>query len=501
MVEQIKEKIKESFSSIFPIALIVVLISVTIVDLNSGTFLSFGVGFLGLVLGMTFFGIGADLSMLAIGSRLGTKMTHSKKIWIIALVSFVIGLIITISEPDLTILANQVNGIENIILILTVAVGVGIFLMIAVLRIIFKVPLNILLIVFYSIIFILCFFVPKSFLAVSFDAGGVTTGPMTVPFIMALGVGIASINSSKRSQDDSFGLVALSSIGPIIATMILGIAFNLSGGEYELSNVINPSTTKDVFVLYGEQFFHYMKEVGLALLPIIIFFVLFQIFFKAFPKKQLIRVVIGLGFTFLGLSLFLVGANVGFMSVGVQIGQTLGGSKFSWLLIPLGLIIGYFIVSAEPAIHVLTKQVEKMSSGAISSKFMMGSLSIGVALAVMLAMIRVLTGISILWFVIPLYTIALVLTFFIPKFFSGVAFDSGGVASGAMVSAFVLPLAIGACIASGGDVMLDAFGCVALVALMPIISIEISGLIYKLKSKRTTSLIYKEEETFIDYEV
>ncbi len=500
VIEQIKFKIKESFSSIMPITLIVLLLSISLVNMQSGTFMSFVVGAIFLIVGMALFGIGADLSMLTIGSKLGKRIAQSKNIWIIAFISLIIGIIVTVSEPDLSILANQVNGVQNMVLILTVSVGVGIFLCFAVLRIIFKIPLNIMLIILYTVIFVLTFFVPKSFIAVSFDAGGVTTGPMTVPFIMSLGVGIASISSSKGSQDDSFGLVALCSVGPILSTMILGIVFKLEGGSYELSEVINPSTTKDVLFLYGHGIFDYMKEVGFALCPIIVFFILFQLINRPFSKKQLIRICIGLLFTYIGLVLFLTGANVGFMPIGIEIGRTLGGIWHGILLVPLGLLIGYFVVSAEPAIHVLTKQVEQMSSGAISASFMMLSLSIGVALAVGLAMLRVITGISILWFLIPLYIIALVLTFFIPKFFSGVAFDSGGVASGAMVSAFVLPMAIGACVAVGGNVMTDAFGCVAFVALTPIISIEISGLIYKIKSNRLTNSLYSEEETIIDYD-
>ena len=451
MTKALKDKIIESLTSILPIALIVVVLSVAFTPLQADTFALFIIGVLLLIVGMGCFTLGADMSMFVIGEKIGSAMTRSRKIWLIALLSFIIGIIVTVAEPDLQILAEQVKTVSdktplgNYLLILTVAVGVGIFLLIAMLRIVFRIRLSILLMIFYVGAFILAIFVPKGFWAVSFDAGGVTTGPMTVPFIMSLGVGVASIRSDKKGQSDSFGLVALSSVGPIIAVLTLGIIFNINEIDYPYDMIEHVQDTRDVFFKYLYGFGDYALEVLIAITPILAFFLVFQLSTRAFHKRQIAKIFIGFAYTFVGLVVFLTGANVGFMPVGKEIGESLAGLWGGWLLIPVGMVVGYFVVAAEPAVHVLNKQVERTSAGAISSKSMKYGLCIGVCLAIGLAMTRILTGINIMWILIPGYTLALVLTFFTPPMFTGIAFDSGGVASGAMVSSFVLPMAIGAC--------------------------------------------------------
>ncbi len=506
MQNALKDKIKEAFTSIWPIALIVLALSVIVTPLQTDIFVLFIVGVFLLIVGLGIFMQGADMSMLVIGEKIGAKITHSRKIWLISLISFLIGIIVTVAEPDLQILANQVSSINNYLLIITVGIGVGIFLMFAMLRIVLGIRLNILLIIFYVTAFVLCIaFVPADFWAVAFDSGGVTTGPMTVPFIMALGVGVASIRGDKHGQDDSFGLVALSSVGPIIAVLVLGIAFNVSGLEYDMSSFYPApvENTRGVALQYLLGFLDYAKEVGIALSPIIIFFILFQIVSRSFHKKQIYKIIFGFIYTFIGLVLFLTGANVGFMPVGSIIGETLAAKWGGWLLIPVGMLIGYFVVAAEPSVHVLNKQVERMSAGAITSSAMQKGLCVGVCISIGLAMLRIITGINIMWILIPGYVIALVLTFFTPKLFTGIAFDSGGVASGAMVSSFVLPMAIGACnVLQGAEsIMTLAFGCVAFVALTPLITIQILGIHYKRKTykiKRNFSVV---EDKILEYEV
>ena len=367
MNKALKDKIVESLTSILPIALIVLVLSVAFVPLEAGTFVLFLVGVVFLIVGLGCFMLGADMSMLVIGEKIGATMTHSRKIWLIALLSFVIGIIVTIAEPDLQILAEQVPAIAertplgNYLLILTVALGVGIFLMIGMLRIVFRIPLHFLLMAFYVVAFVLSIFVSPDFWAVSFDSGGVTTGPMTVPFIMSLGVGVASIRSGKGSKNDSFGLVALSSVGPIIAVLTLGIIFRISDVEYVLEPVGSIEDTRGVFFEYLHGFGDYAQEVAIALAPILAFFILFQVVSRAFRKRQLVRILVGFVYTFVGLTVFLSGANVGFMPVGRAVGQGLASLWGGWLLIPVGMVIGYFVVAAEPAVHVLNKQVERMS--------------------------------------------------------------------------------------------------------------------------------------------
>ena len=499
MLTLIKSKLWESFQSILPIAVIVALLAITITPMTPATFLLFIFGVICLWFGLSLFTMGAEMSMQTIGSKIGSYLGKSGKIWLIALVSFIIGILVTISEPDLQILANQVSDVPNMVLILTVSAGVGIFLVIGMLRIAFHINLSVLLIGFYIIAFLVCIRVSPDFWALAFDSGGVTTGPMTVPFIMAIGAGVSSMRAGNDGHDDSFGLVSLCSIGPIIAVMILGICFSINGGEYTPDLIEAIPETRSLMLHYVGGFVDHAKDIGIALLPIIVFALLFQLLTRAFSLHKLLRIGIGVIYTFVGLVIFLTGANEGFLPAGQSLGQALAGLESGWILIPVGMLLGYFIVNAEPAVYVLNKQVEQITAGAISASTMRLTLSIGVSAALGLSMLRVITGINILWILIPGYIVALSLTFFVPKFFVGIAFDSGGVASGAMMSAFVLPLACGACYTLGQNVMTQAFGCVAFVALTPIISIQICGLIYNLKSRHAVNRFIAEQEYFIDY--
>ena len=482
--KKLKEKIREAFTSVLPITIIVLILSTLLVPVSIGTIVMFLAGASLLILGMGFFSLGADMAMIPIGEETGTGMTKIKKIWLAVLLCFILGFIITIAEPDLQVLARQVPAVPDNILIFTVATGVGIFLVVSLLRIIFKVSLSMLLIIFYAGVFLLSVFVPENFIAVAFDSGGVTTGPITVPFILSMGTGLASTRSDKGSQDDSFGFVSLCSIGPVIAVMLLGIGYNPVNADYVRVIIPAVETMQDVLREFTVEIPTYMKEVFLALLPICIFFFIFQMLIRRLNMRQLIKVGIGIIYTFIGLVLFLTGVNVGFIPVGSILGGEIAVSSYKWFLIPLGMVIGYFIVAAEPAIHVLNKQVEEVSEGAVPSRAMNLCLSAGVAVSVGLSMIRVLTGISIYWFLLPGYIIALILTFYVPKIFTGIAFDSGGVASGTMTTTFLLPFTMGACEIIGGNVLTDAFGIVAMVAMTPLIAVQLMGLIYKKKIQK-----------------
>lgn len=490
MRSKFKEKLNETLKAVFPILLIVLFLCFTIAPIPSGILLIFLLGAALLIAGMLFFNVGVELSMTPMGERTGTIITKSKNLFLIITISFIMGFVITISEPDLQVLAGQVPSIPNITLILAVAFGVAVFLVIAILRMLFSIALSHLLLFFYTVIFVLTAFVPSDFLAISFDSGGVTTGPMTVPFIMAFGVGIAAIRNDKHAEDDSFGLVSLCSIGPILAVLILGMIYNPDSTEQVSDSIIVVDNTIDLWHLFAVEFPTYLKEIAVSLLPIVVFFGLFQLVSRDINKRSLIKIGIGLIYTYVGLVLFLTGVNVGFMPAGNFLGQTIAGLSYSWIIIPIGMLIGFFIVKAEPAVFVLTRQVEDITSGAISAKAMGMSLSIGVAASVGLAMTRVLTGISILWFLIPGYAIALMLTFFVPKIFTAIAFDSGGVASGPMTATFLLPFAMGACDALGGNIITDAFGIVAMVAMTPLITIQIMGVIFKIKEAK----LHREHE-------
>ncbi len=478
----LKEKIKEAMYAVLPIVLLVTVLCVFFVPISSGLMLSFLLGSVMVVVGMGLFTVGSDISMTQIGMHIGSKMTKTKRLGLILLFSFILGIAITVAEPDLQVLATNAPNIDKNVLVLAVSVGVGLFLMLSMLRILFGIPLKWLLIVFYVAIFALAAFSDKEFLSVAFDSGGVTTGPITVPFIMALGVGVASIRSDERAKSDSFGLVALCSIGPILAVIILGFIYHRDTAVDSALLVDSFEKTTALGSEYLKSLPKEFKEVSAALLPIFVMFILFQVVSLKLEKRSLSRILVGALLTYIGLVLFLTGVNVGFSSLGYALGDAIMKSNIKGLLIPISMLMGWFIISAEPAIHVLTKQVNELSAGAISETLMRYTLSIAISCAMGLAMIRVLTGISVLWFVVPGYVIALALTFFVSPTFTAIAFDAGGVASGPMTATFMLPFAMGACSSIGGNIMADAFGLVAMVAMMPLITVQIMGAISSAKA-------------------
>ncbi|MDR0884323.1 MAG: DUF1538 domain-containing protein [Oscillospiraceae bacterium] len=494
----LKVKLYEAIRSVLPIAAIVVVLCFTIAPVPVSMFLGFIIGAVLLVLGMALFSLGADTAVTPIGERIGVTVTKSGNVWLTLCVGLIIGVLITVSEPDLQVLADQVPAVPNLILILSIAVGVGIFLVIALLRILFSISLRVILLALYTIVFALAIFSPGDFLAVAFDSGGVTTGPMTVPFIMAFGVGVSALRSDKHAAIDSFGMVALCSVGPILTTLILGLIYHPGGTDYTPFLAQSVENSRDMWGLFTDPttgFMNYLKEVSLALGPVVLMFIVFQLVWLHLHKRLTAKIALGFGYTFLGLVLFLTGVNVGFMPLGGYVGELLGSlaPPRQWVILPIGLLIGYFIVAAEPAVHVLNKQVEEVSSGAIPAKAMQVSLSIGVSISVGLSMLRLLLGIPIIWFLVPGYALALGLSFFVPKIFTAIAFDSGGVASGPMTATFLLPFAVGICGALGGNIVTDAFGVVAMVAMTPLITIQILGLITRIRGKQEAEL-----EVYVD---
>lgn len=479
----IAEKIKESARSVLPIVIIVTLLCFSIAPINTDLMLNFFIGTMMVVVGIGLFSLGADTSMIKIGNKIGTALTKTKKLPLIVLVSFAFGFAVTIAEPDLQVLAETVPHINNTALLITVGVGVGFLLAVCMVRILTGIKLRWLLIAFYALVFILSAFTDDRFLSIAFDSGGVTTGPMTVPFILALGVGISNIRSDDKAEADSFGLVALSSIGPILAVLILGFFYP---GADAVADVTVPSfsSTGEIGKIYLTEIPKYMGEVAISLLPIVGIFLLLQLLILKISRRSLAKICVGLIYTYVGLVLFLTGVNVGFSSLGSVLGSALADGWTKFIMIPLAMIFGWFIISAEPAVTVLEGQIEEVSAGAIPGRAIKLSLSAAIAAAMGIAMLRVITGVSILWFLIPGYAAALALSFFVPDIYTAIAFDSGGVASGPMTATFMLQFFIGASVALGGDVLKDAFGAVAMVAMMPLISIQTVGLFYTLRDKK-----------------
>ena len=502
--KQLTEKIQESMASVLPITAIVFLLSITIAPLDPGTLVLFLFGAILLVGGMGLFTMGVDMSMIPMGDGMGVAISKNKFFLLPIAVYFLLGVLTTMAEPDLQVLANQVPAIDNMVLILTVAVGVGLFLVIAAMRIRNGIPLRRLLLLFYFVVFALAFLAPRNFIPVSFDSGGVTTGPITVPFIMSLGLGIASTRSDKNSASDSFGLISLCSIGPILCVLLLGIIYQPQEAASHLSIIPTIPDTANAAQFFITALPTYFEEVARALLPIAGMFLVFQAITRRFKRGKLMRIATGLLYTYVGLVLFLCGVNVGFMPAGQLIGATIASGPSKWLLIPIGMLIGYYIVKAEPAVAVLTKQVEEVSNGSISHKAMGLALSAGVCVSVGLSMVRVLTGLNIFWLLIPGYAISLGLTFLVPNIFTGIAFDSGGVASGPMTATFLLPFAQGACHALGGSMMTDAFGIVAMVAMTPLVTIQVMGLSsvvrHKLARRRLRSRMERVEDVILYFD-
>ena len=498
MNKKLKEKVLEALSSVLPITGIVLILSFTAAPMPVASLMLFLVGALLLIVGVGFFSLGTDIAMMPIGDGIGGQIANGRRLWLLAPLCFLIGAFVTIAEPDLQVLARQVPAVPDLVIILTVAAGVGFFLVVALLRAKYGWSLNRLLIGCYAVVFLLAFLVPKEFLAVAFDSGGVTTGPITVPFIMSMGAGLAALRKHADSEADSFGVVALCSVGPILAVMILGLCYNSSDLSYTPFAIPDLETTADVGRYFLSGFPTHVEEVALGLAPIVIFFGIFQIAALRMRRRQLIKIVVGLIYTYVGLVLFLTGVNVGFMPAGHFIGAQVAQLQYNWVLIPIGMVVGWFIVAAEPAVHVLNQQVETLTGGAISQKVMGTALSIGMSAALAMAMLRVLTGVSILWFLVPGYAIALGLSFRVPKVFTAIAFDSGGVASGPMTATFLLPFAMGACEALGGNVVTDAFGVVAMVAMTPLLTIQMLGLLYQSKLRRAEAQAQVQDEEIID---
>ena len=477
-MKELRGKIKEALISSLPVIAIVYILALTpLVELSSTELITFSIGAVMLITGIGMFNMGADLAMTPMGTHVGAGLSRQKKLLLLLAVCFVLGMLITIAEPDLQVLANQVSAVMNgTVLVYAVGIGVGAFLIVAILRIVFRRRLGSILMLFYMLLFALALMLVvsgnESLLPLAFDSGGVTTGPITVPFIMALGVGISSVLGDKKSKENSFGLVSLCSVGPILGVLVLGI-FSRSAMAYQVPDY---AVSDDILGSFIHTAGHTAKEVAIALGLIVAFFLICQIIFLRLPKRKLLRIAIGVMFTYVGLVIFLTGVNVGFMPVGYKLGTYLA-TQHPAMLIGFGLVIGVLVVLAEPAIHVLNGQVEDVTGGLVRKKSMMVGLCIGVGAAIALSMVRIVLDFSLVYYIVPGYFISLALSLFVPPVYTAIAFDSGGVASGPMTSGFILPFAIGACISVQGaeHVLSDAFGVVALVAMAPLITIQLLG--------------------------
>lgn len=499
-------KCREALVSVLPVTLIVLALNLTpLVAVTGAETAVFLISAFFLVLGIGLFNLGADVAMTPMGVQVGSGLSRSRRLWLLLSVSFLLGVFITVAEPDLSVLAGQVSDVLNgTALVVFVGVGVGLFLVLAILRILTKTSLSRVLMLSYMLLFALAAVVMErgngAFLALAFDSGGVTTGPITVPFVLALGAGIAVALGGKDAGENSFGLVALCSVGPVIAVMAMGLF--LSGDvtyvlpDYSFgahTGAALPATLLSV-----------VRQVSLALGLLVVFFAVVNAVFLRLPRRKLARIAIGILYTFVGLVAFLTAVSTGFLPIGFRMGRDLAAGH-PVVLVAAAFVLGLVVVLAEPAVHVLNRQVEEITSGSVSKRAMTVALSVGVGVSLSLSMVRILCGFSILYYLIPGYFISLLLSFFVPRIYTAIAFDSGGVASGPLTSSFLLPLAIGACVTVSGPekVMENAFGLVAMVAMAPLITIQIMGFRAVVAARVRRSLMMKhildaDDEQIID---
>ena len=505
MAKTLIAKIRDASASVLPIVLICLVLALTpLAEFSTKEILAFVFSALALIIGLGLFNLGAEMAMTPMGELVGSGLTKARNLPLLLIICFIMGVLITIAEPDLSVLAGQVP-INNILLIAIVGIGVAVFLVLAVVKIVFKKDLAHILLFFYMLVFALAAVLigtgKVSFLSLSFDSGGVTTGPITVPFIMALGVGIALTIGGKNANENSFGLIALCSVGPIIAVLVLSL-FAKGGISYEIADYsVGAYLGKNFGITLGRT----VAEVSIALGLIVAFFLILQFTVLKLPKRRLVQIVIGIVYTFVGLIFFLTAVKVGFMPIGYKLGQELAAAHKA-VIIVFAFVMGMVVVLAEPAVHILNRQVEDITEGAISKRAMLIALSIGVGISIGLSVLRIIFGFSLLYYLIPGYLISLGLSFFVPKIYTAIAFDSGGVASGPLTSSFILPFAIGVCVSLNGadKVMETAFGIVAMVAMTPLITIQLLGFraiaTAKVKERAImTRLLGADDEQIIDF--
>lgn len=482
------EKLKEVIMSVLPISLFVFLLHFTLAPMGNDMIIRFMIGTFLVVIGLGIFLFGVHIGISPIGSLMGERIAKTNKNYLVAILAAFLGFIITFAEPALKILADQISiasggTIPSLLIVLVVSVGVGLMVAIGLLRILYAKALNKLFTFIYFVIFILAIFVSEEFLAISVDASGATTGAMATPFILALGYGVSKLKGSRDSEEGSFGLVGLASTGPILTVMLMSI----------ISGIVNIEGEAEPFVFnigrispYLQIFPQILKEIIITLLPILLIFLVFDHFSFHLKKKAKKTILKGLLYTYIGLSLFLLGVNGGFMEVGRFVGQEIAGLSQGYLLPLVGFFLGMLVILAEPAVYILTEQIEEVTAGHIKRKVILITLSIGMALAVLFSMLRIMIPALKLWhFLLPGFTLASYLSYKVPNIFVGIAYDAGGVASGPMTATFVLAFAQGAAsVIPTANVLVDGFGVIAMVAMMPLVAIQILGLIYKKTQER-----------------
>lgn len=500
--------LKDVFLSSLPLAGIILLVCGLIAPMESAhDYVRLAIGYFGVVFGQALFLGGLDISILPIGKLVGSSLIRFKKALFIILFGVLFGLVATVAEPALSVLAKQthmiMNGVNETVFVWVLSAGIGAFVGFALLRIIKDYNIKIVFAALYVLVFAAVIFVPEQFVALAFDGSGATTGDVSVPFILALGLGVSATMSKHKTNDDTFGIIGLASVGPILALFVYGIILKASyGGELPPAGVYNPGANEGMVGIFTTN----LGSVALALLPIVLVFLPFQLFLIKLSKKEFIEILLGTVAVYVGLLIFLSGIDYGFAFAGKYIGEVLldpaRPGYFTYILLGVSFVLGVAITLSEPAVTVLGEQLEEITNGHIKKMTIRITLAIGIGFAALLSMIKILTGINILWFLAPLYTIALLMMPFTSKLFVGLAFDSGGVTGGALTSAFLTPLTLGAAQAVAArsttgaqSVLTNGFGIIAFISVTPLITVQALGIIYDVRRKKALKAL-KDAELF-----
>ena len=498
--------LKETFLSSLPLAAVMIIVCVFIAPMDSMLdYVKLIVGYSSVVIGQTFFLVGLDSSILPIGKLVGKSLIKLKKVVFIIFFGLVFGLLVTVAEPALEVLARQTNmimpSVNATLFVWIASTGTGISVGFALWRIIKDWSIKKIFAALYIALFAMIIFVPPEFVALSFDASGATTGDVSVPFVLALGIGVSATLSKRKTNDDTFGIIGIASVGPIMTVFLYGIILKATnGGVLPPAGVYDPgSAASFLSILLGN-----FSGVALALFPVVIVFLPFQFFLFKLPKKEFATILVGTIPVYIGLLIFLSGIDFGFAFAGKYIGEVfLDPTRqewFKWILLIVGFVLGMAITLSEPAVTVLGDQLEELTNGHIKKMTMRMTLAIGIGIAAVLSIVKIMTQINILWFLAPLYLIALILMKFTSRLFVGLAFDSGGVTGGALTSAFLTPLTLGVAqaVAAGAgpnaqSVLTNGFGIISFISVTPLIAVQTLGIIYDLRLKKVKTSTQQQE--------
>ena len=484
-------KFKEVLSAVSPVVVLVIILNFTISPMPGTMLAQFIIGAVAIIFGLSVLLFGIDLGVLPFGNHMGSAFLKSNSIKFVIIVGFLLGFFVNIAEPDLQVLASQVESVMGgyipmFVILIAVSAGTGLMLALGIARIVKNLPLNVLLAIIYGVILVLALFSSSDMLAISFDASGATTGALTVPLVLAVSLGVASLKrDSKSAEEDSFGLVGIMSTGAILGVLALNMFVKTDNVTGHLD--AHATSNGSLFAPFAAAVPRVAFESLVALAPIVVLLFIFQRAVFHLHKRPFLRMLVGFLYTYIGLIIFLTGVHAGFMNVGSFIGHNLASYENKLVIVAFGFFLGMLVILTEPAVHILTQQIESVTSGYIKKKTVLFSLSIGVAVAVGLSMLRIVVpGIQLWHYLLPGLLLSIVLMFFVPKLFVGIAFDSGGVASGPMTATFVLAFAQGASDAiEYSDLLVDSFGVISMVAMTPLIALQLLGLIYMFKSKKS----------------